>query len=127
MVNRYYVCDECDHSFMVEQKMDAHLKKKCPECGERKLYQDLSGQHTFVYQDCKTLGHQAQRNTDRMGKLDLEMRRERDSKVAKAKQRSKSTWYNKDGSDLKNELARLGEGDRDAVAAKKHKYIMEGK
>lgn len=121
MVNRYYICDECDHSFMVQQKMDAGLKRKCPECGKKALYQDLSGQHTFVYQDCKTLGHQAQRNTERMGKYDLEERRKRDAKVEQAKKRSKKSWYNPDGQDLKKDLSTLD------TAEKKNKYIMEGK
>jgi hypothetical protein len=113
---------------VVEQKMDAPLKKKCPECGKYKLYQDLSGQHTFVYQECKTLGHQAQRNTERMGKYDLEMRRKRDSKVEQAKKRSKKSWYNPEGKDLKTALAPLSQsGDPKKIAEAKHKYIMEGK
>jgi hypothetical protein len=101
--------------------MDDPLKKKCPECKKMQLYQDLSGQHSFVYQDCKTLGHQAERNTERMGKYDLEMRRKRDSKVEQAKKRSKKSWYNPDGQDLKKDLSHLDS------AEKKHKYIMEGK
>jgi len=103
------------------RSMNDPLKKKCPECGKHKLYQDLTGQHSFVYQDCKTLGHQAQRNTERMGKYDLEMRRQRDSKVEQAKKRSKKTWYNPEGQDLKKELSEL------KTAKAKHKYIMEGK
>jgi len=121
MVARYYICDNCDHHMVAEQKMHAPLKKKCPECKKMQLYQDLSGQHSFVYQDCKTLGHQAQRNTDRMGKYDLEMRRERDSKVNKAKQKKKQSWYNKEGTDIKKALSHLDTAD------KKHKYILEGK
>lgn len=112
---------------VVKQKMHAKLKRKCPECGKYKLYQDLSGQHTFIYQEPKTLGHQASRNTERMGKYDLEERRQKDAKVEQAKKQSKKSWYNPDGTNLKNELAHLSEGTKEEVAAKKHKYIMEGK
>ena len=120
MVNRYYICDKCDYSFVMKQKMSASLKKKCPECGKQALYQDLSGQHSFVYQDCKTLGHQAIRNTERMGKYDLESRRKKDEERNKLKKRP-SKWYNKEGKDLGKSLSHLDTVD------KRHKYIMEGK
>jgi endogenous inhibitor of DNA gyrase (YacG/DUF329 family) len=105
---------------VIQQPMDESLKKKCPECGKHKLYQDLSGQHTFVYQECKTLGHLASRNTERMGKYDLEARRQKDEERNKLKKR-KPVWYNKEGKNLKKELADLN------TPEKKHKYIMEGK
>ena len=70
---------------VVKQNMHDPLKKKCPECGKLKLYQDLTGQHTFVYQECKTLGHQAERNTERMGKYELESKRKKDSEAKKLK------------------------------------------
>ena len=118
---RYYICDSCEFEFThTHTSMDAPLKKKCPECGKHALYQDLSGQHSFVYQDCKTLGHQAQRNTDKMGKYDLEMRRKRDSKVNDLKKKN-APWYNKEGVNLKESLKHLD------TAEKKDKYIMEGK
>jgi hypothetical protein len=99
--------------------MDASLKKKCPECGKYKLYQDLTGQHTFVYQDCKTLGHQADRNTERMGKYELEAKREDHGKAKKLKQKKKKPWYNPDGKDLTKELSHLNTKD------KQKKYLQK--
>ena len=32
-----YVCRQCGHSFELFQTMSAPVKRKCPECGERKL------------------------------------------------------------------------------------------
>lgn len=119
-MNRYYICDKCDHHLVVEQPMNEALKKKCPECGKFKLYQDLTGQHSFVYQDPKTLGHQAERNTERMGKYDLEMRRNEHSQAQRLKKKNKP-WYNKEGQDLTQDLSHL------TTADKKHKYIMEGR
>ena len=119
MITRYYICDNCDHHMVVEQPMDEPLKKKCPECKKHKLYQDLSGQHSFVYQDPKTLGHLASRNTKRMGKYDLEMRRKKDEERNKLKKR-KPKWYNKEGENLPQKLSHL------TTPEKKHRYIMEG-
>lgn len=120
MVTRYYICDACGHHMVVEHdSIHEPLKKKCPECKKLKLYQDLTGQHAFVYQEPKTLGHLAERNTERMGKYDLEMRRKKDEERNKLKKKP-STWYNKEGKDLKKELSHL------TTREKKHKYIMEG-
>jgi len=118
MVNRYYVCDNCDYHMVVKQNLHAPLKKKCPECGKHTLYQDLTGQHTFVYQEPKTLGHLAQRNTERMGKYDLEERRRKDEFKKKKK---KPTWYNPEAKELHKELKEIN------TPEKQHKYIMEGK
>jgi len=32
-----YVCDACDHRFELFQSITEAAKKKCPECGRRKL------------------------------------------------------------------------------------------
>jgi len=32
-----YVCDSCGHEFELFQKITAHPKRKCPECGRLKL------------------------------------------------------------------------------------------
>jgi len=114
-INRYYVCDHCDYSFMIQQDRDAPLKKKCPACGKRKLYQDLAGQHSFVYQDCKTLGHQAERNTERMGKYALEDKRNKHKKIKKDKPKP---WYNSEGVDLTKKLSHLD------TETKRTNYVM---
>lgn len=116
-INRYYICDACDHHFMVAQERDDPLRKKCPECNKHKLYQDLTGQHTFVYQEPKTVGHLAERNTERAGKYELESARSKHRKLKKDKPK---TWYNPDGQDLKKDLSDLD------TPQKKQKYIMTG-
>jgi hypothetical protein len=101
--------------------MHAGLKRKCPECGKNELYQDLSGQSSFVYQEPETLGHQARRNTERMGTYEREEKQHSDDNTSKIKKYENKTWYNPDGKDLKNELKHL------KTREQKHKYIMEGK
>jgi hypothetical protein len=92
------------------------LKKKCPECGKYELYQDLTGQHTFIYQEPKTLGHLAERNTERAGKYELEKARSE----MRQKPEPNKTWYNKEGKNLAKELSGLN------TPEKKKKYIFTG-
>jgi hypothetical protein len=110
---------------VIEQKMHDALRKKCPECGKYALYQDLAGQHTFVYQDPKTLGHLGERNRAKMGKYEIDSNENKHAQAQKLKKK-KGNWYNKEGKDLTKELRHLSEGDKKEVARKKHKYIMEG-
>ena len=93
------------------------LLQKCPECGKMELYQDLTGQHTFVYQDPKTLGHLAERNTARAGGYELESIR----KPNKKKTKPPVPWYNNEGKDLKKSLSHLD------TPEKKQNYIFHGK
>jgi putative FmdB family regulatory protein len=116
-INRYYICDACDHHFELLQDRDEPLKQKCPKCKKNKLYQDLTGQHSFVYQEPKTVGHLADRNTAKMGKYELETKRSKHKKVRKE---GHKTWYNPEGKDLPKTL-----NDIDTVP-KAQKYIMTG-
>ena len=76
MINRYYICDNCDYHLVVRQELhDDTRLKKCPSCNKNKLYQDLTGQHTFIYQEPTTVGHLAHRNSERAGKYELESKR----------------------------------------------------
>lgn len=116
MVSRYYICDHCNYRFKKEQKLHDKILKKCPSCKSMSLYQDLTGQHTFVYQEPKTVGHLAQKNTEQMGKYELEQKR----KDLPKKSQGKKTWYNPEGENLKNKLSKLD------TKEKQQKYIMTG-
>jgi DNA-directed RNA polymerase subunit RPC12/RpoP len=117
MVNRYYICDNCSFSFEhLHKSMHEEMKKKCPQCGKSKLYQDLSGQQTLIYKEPLTIGHQAERNTARAGVYELEDAR---SKTRKTKTKH-TPWYNTDGTNLKQKLSHLNTNE------KKQKYIMTG-
>lgn len=88
MIKRYYICDNCDHSFDTYQPMGEKLKKRCPNCKKNKLYQDLSGLYTSVKQ-CNTIGSLAEENTRKLGKYGLE------EKEAKAKEKDDQIMKNK--------------------------------
>lgn len=146
MITRYYVCDNCSNLLVVQQELhDEHRYKRCPKCKKHKLYQDLTGQHTFVYQEPKTIGHLANRNSERAGKYELEAELRR-QKLAKEKPQldnlkkagivkesaeelpSKKNWINPEGVDLKKKLAPIL--NEPNVKLKKQKikdYIVKGK
>lgn len=137
-VNRYYICDNCDHSFVVKQEMNENLKKRCPNCKKHKLYQDLTGQHVNVIGEPTSLQQLADRNTKEMGKYQLETEREKQAKQrygAKLQMLKEQgmvshdateiptapkTWYNAEGKNLAKSLDHLD------TPEKQKKYIMEG-
>jgi predicted ATP-dependent serine protease len=145
MVNRYYVCDACDYSFCVKQELhDDKRLKRCPQCKKHKLYQDLTGQHTFIYSEPQTLGHQAARNTERAGKYQLESI-QREQKLSKEKVQldnlkkaglvkqdaeelpSSKTMINPEGENLRKKLQPILNEPNAKVRKKKIKdYIVKG-
>lgn len=62
-----YVCDNCKHELEQHEGFHDKRKVKCPVCLKYKLYVDCSGVMGAIYQEPKTLGHQASRNTEKMG------------------------------------------------------------
>lgn len=116
MINRYYICEKCDYHLVVQQSLhDEKRLKKCPKCKKHTLYQDLSGQHTFIYGEPTTVEHQADRNTSRAGKYELEHKR------GEPKPKKKGPWYNPENKDLNKELAPII-GDK----KKMRKYVKDG-
>ena len=115
-INRYYICDNCDHHFIKKQNINDELVKKCPKCRKHAVYQDLTGQHTFVYGEPTTVGHAAERNTAKAGKYELEAARSQ----MPDKKKKVTPWYNPDGKDLPNELSHLDTNE------KRQNYIFKG-
>lgn len=141
VINRYYICDACGHSMVVRQELhDEKRLKKCPACKKNKLYQDLTGQHTFVYSEPKTVGHLADRNSERAGKYELEDKRrelkrsfdkpklEKLKKAGIVKESAeelpevKNPWFNPEGKNLSKELKPILDNPK-----KIKKYIKDGR
>ena len=134
-----YQCDNCDHNFEIQQGMEDKPKKRCPQCHKMKLYRVVSLLYVSVKQEPKTLGHAAQRNTEEMGKYELQAKRQQ-MKMSKDKPKLESLkkrgilpqnatelperqkpWYNPEGTDLTKELKTVN------TPEKKKEYILEGK
>jgi putative FmdB family regulatory protein len=70
----HYVCDnnKCQYEFEIEQDMSEDSLKKCPECGKAKLYRKIYTPFVFIKGEPTTVGHQADRNTQRLGHYEYE-------------------------------------------------------
>lgn len=110
-VRRYYICDNCDHTFDISQGFNDEKLKKCPECNENSLYQDLSGQYSFVIGEPKTVGQLAERNTKKMGRYELEAKMVADGIPERIEKRKKIEKINK--------ISKM-------TPDQKRKYIYEG-
>ena len=111
MITRSYVCDSCYYAFRTKQPMLEPLKKKCPKCGRKKLYQDLTGTSPPIIITPRTIGGLADRNAQKMK-----------DKVEESKKVKNKSWYNASGQDLKKDLRDVV-GDKDKI----RKYVMEGR
>ena len=68
-----YRCLACEHTFSDIVPMEQYKKRrKCPECKEHKLERVLGNVTSFVKGEAKTLEHLAARNTEKMGKYELQ-------------------------------------------------------
>lgn len=74
-----YICDHCDYTFEQTQSFNNFKElKRCPQCKKNKLYQDLTEQRINVIGEPTTLLGQAEYNTKKLGKYELESRRHKD-------------------------------------------------
>ena len=110
-------CDACDFSFELDKPIADDFPTKCPKCKKNKLYQDYSVPYFAIRQEPKTMGHLAERNSEKMSKELLEIKRGTHKKI---KKEGKHTWYNADKKNLPQELSHLD------TVEKKQKYIMGG-
>lgn len=141
MITYHYKCEtkDCDCEFEVEQSIKEPRFKKCPECQNDSLERVLYSPIAFVksgINDDTTLGKLAEHNTAKMGKYELQEKREyQKQQKIKAKQavqyemaekyginpieydKMKTPWYRKLGT----------EKIRKMTAAQKESYIHTGK
>ena len=112
-----YVCKACNYTFDNYETFQQHdkPKKRCPQCKKHQLNTDCSNVYVSIKHQPKTVYHQAIRNTEKMGKYELEAKREK-GKKKKKKPREIPFW--RDG-DVKPELLT-------ATRAETQKYIEKG-
>ena len=77
MINRHYYCtkEDCDCAFQLEQKIMDDLKRVCPKCGEKTLFQDLSGIYGGIVRgkhEVSTVREYAELNTKELGNYEKE-------------------------------------------------------
>lgn len=133
-----YNCEKCDYNFEIYQSFKDYKElKKCPRCKKNSLLQVFYPVHSYSYQEPKTLGHQAARNTERVfGKYELEDKRKKDAyekKLMRKKPLIEKGLIPEDAMEKERKPAWYGElpkdQTKDIMSNKKRakKYIQEGK
>ena len=85
-----YLCSSCEYRFTIQQGMKDKKKKKCPECKKGKLNRVMGIPSVFVKGEPSSLGHLAERNTKKMGRYELEDKKEKDKVNDKADGKNKT-------------------------------------
>jgi len=83
-----YACSNCEHSFEIVQSMKEKTKRKCPLCKKIKLERVIGKPMVFIRGEPQTVGHQAERNTERMGRYELGDKEGKRKEGSKKKQTS---------------------------------------
>ena len=75
-----YVCSNCQHQLEdVQQSIKDKPLIKCEQCNHRTLERVIYGGHVFVRREATTIGQLSDRNTKKMGKYELESKRQEDN------------------------------------------------
>jgi len=88
-----YLCDSCSNNFEIQQSIKDKPINLCDSCGSDSIHRVIHVTTVFCSKDATTLGQLAERNTKKMGKLELEDKRRnhRESEVAARNQASIET------------------------------------
>lgn len=126
-----FACDKCEifweESILFSEFDEKTKKLKCPSCkSKKKVRQYLEGKDVYgmVYQEPKTLGHQAERNTARMSKYELESKIEQD-KVHQLAERKKKyqPWYGSMDKNVRKKIQNASGETKDKMIKK---YVSKG-
>lgn len=127
-----FICDECNIFWELQilfSEYDTKKKNiKCPQCKKKKTvrqYLENKDIHGYVYQDPSTVGHQAARNTERMGKLELQSKLETDKihRIKEQKNKQPTPWYGKLAKSKMDQIQKASGADKDKIIKK---YIETG-
>jgi len=117
-----YLCNNCEYAFEIEQSIKDAKKRKCPECKKSRLKRLIGAPMIFVKGEPQTIGHWAERNTEKMSKYELGDKmgeqQEAKDKAKKGTSRDKP-WYKKHGSATKSEISKMSDDQ-------KAKYVKDG-
>lgn len=107
-----YECKECNYSLSIVESIHSEAQTICPECQKKSFRRVILEAPMFTMKgEAKTLGQLADRNTQKMGKYELENRMQQDNMELHKK--------NKDVSAKRRRLNKM-------TPEQKRKWIMEG-
>tara|TARA_R100001244_G_scaffold48965_1_gene43497 strand:- start:2519 stop:2878 length:360 start_codon:yes stop_codon:yes gene_type:complete len=113
-----YQCKKCDHNFEIVKAFGDPHKKKCPDCGKYSLYQVINPPTIFVKGEPTTLGQLSERNTAKMGKYELDDKRDWQKKGNQLG--ITKNWVEESGDATKSEISKM-------TKTQKANYIRKGK
>jgi len=93
-----FECEPCAYYTEIFQNINDPDTHACPVCEQKSLKKVfISPPLGFVRGEASTIGHMAERNTEKMGRYELEDRRAKDKKGKElnAKQKEKRTQHQK--------------------------------
>ena len=76
MITYEYLCPDCGNNFEIEQSIKDKPINICDKCNSTSIHRVIHCATVFVDQGAKTLGQVAERNTKKMGKYELQEKRE---------------------------------------------------
>ncbi len=82
MPNYDYKCEACEHQFEKWQSFKEDELTQCPECKQEKLRRLFGIPFVYTKGEAKTIGQQAERNSQKMGRAEVE---EREAKITEKK------------------------------------------
>lgn len=83
-----YMCEHCNFEFEIEQRFSEEPLKICPVCEGTKLTKKIYAPFVFIKGEPTTVGHQAARNTERMGRYEYEAKmEERQKRIRQASEK----------------------------------------
>jgi putative FmdB family regulatory protein len=140
MPNYHYRCTECEDEFEIHQSIKDAPLEHCQECNCLDgLERVIHAAHLFVKAEPKTVGLLAERNTAKMGRYELEDKREAHNQRGKTGRaelpKAPRPWWRKSDK-IDTNLAKYGGNVEikdgkpvkiDPVTPAGLKYIMEGK
>jgi len=122
-----YECKECGHRLEERQSFSDTPLLDCPECHLLGLERIISGGlGSFMQKDPTTLGHQADRNTQKMGKYELQEKRkyqEESGNAAHAKALEEAGYVK----DYKPFYGKPTKNIKNLTPKQQERYILEGK
>jgi len=112
-----YQCDDCGSTF--EQVRRFNEEPLPCKCGSNKLTQIIHAPMVFVKGEATTLGQLADRNTSKMGRYELDSKREQQEK-GNLKDKKEKNWVQKSGDASVKDINKMSD-------SKKQRYIRDGR
>lgn len=89
-----YQCQNCNHDFDTVQSIHDEALTKCPKCKRKKLQRVIHSPYIINHTgEVKTIYHQAERNTKKLGKYELQAKEQEANKNYHNMPKTQTPWW----------------------------------